>query len=39
MSIYKAIPTKLIKQTKLQEVKVSTDYVIVTEENYETQGE
>ena len=39
MSIYKAIPTKLIKQTKVQEVKVSTDYVIVTEENYETQGE
>ena len=39
MSIYKTIPTKSIKQTKKQEVEVSTDYVIVTEENYETQGE
>jgi hypothetical protein len=39
MSIYKEIPTKSIKQTKQQEVKILEDYVIVTEENYETQGE
>jgi len=39
MSIYKSIPTKLIKQTKPQEIKMMEDYVIVTEESYETQGE
>ena len=39
MSIYKSIPTKTIKQTKYFNELMSQDYVIVSEKNYETNGE
>lgn len=39
MSIYKSIPTKTIKQTKYINELMSQDYVIVSEKNYETNGE